>query len=82
MKKILLFVSIALAFGFSLTSCDKSKNCSCTTSQAWDVDDMGPMVSTYSGTIEKGECSDMNATQRTDMGGQVYTVKTECVEVK
>lgn len=80
MKKTLLFVAIALAFG--LTSCDKTKNCSCTTTQAWDVDDMEPMVSTYSGTIEKGECSDMNATQRSNMGGQTYTAKTECVEVK
>lgn len=79
MKKITILAALALVF--ICASCNKSKNCRCTTTQAWDLDDMEPMVTVVEGTIDKGECSDQNATQHMTAGGQTYTATVDCVEI-
>ena len=79
MKKVLILAALALIF--VCASCNKTKNCKCTTTAQWDVEDMEPMVQVTTGTIDKGECSDMSAVQTMDAGGQTYTSTTECVEI-
>lgn len=78
MKKLLtlsLFVAL-----LSFVSCDKSKTCNCTTVLKWNVEGMEPTVSERTTTIDKGECSDGNASQLMNAGGQQYTAEITCVE--
>ena len=78
MKKTLLLAVVALVF--VCVGCNKTTNCKCTTTQEWQGI-MEPSVTETTGTIEKGECSDMNATQTMNAGGDTYVATTECVEI-
>lgn len=79
MKKLAILA--AVAFVFSLSSCDKSKDCKCTTTQEWDIEDMEPATTVQTIHIDEGECSDGNTTATMNAGGQTYTQKTDCVEI-
>lgn len=79
MKKATILA--ALAFVFVLVGCTKTKECKCTTTQSWDIEEMEPMVSTSTMTINEGKCSDLNANQTMNAGGQTYTMVNECVEI-
>lgn len=84
MKKVTILVALALVF--VLAGCTKGENgkkkqCKCTSTQSWDIEEMEPMVSTSTLTINEGECSDLNAIQTMNAGGQTYTMVMECVEI-
>lgn len=79
MKK-LFFLSIA-CMAMMAVSCDKSKDCKCTTTQQWEGSMEEPAVTTTTQHIDKGECSDMNATQTMNAGGDTYTATIDCVEM-
>ncbi|MBO7647307.1 MAG: hypothetical protein J6S56_04330 [Bacteroidales bacterium] len=74
MKKVLLLTAVAMLFCFA--GCKKT--CHCTTTQTFP--DETPMVTQTTVTIEKGKCSDMNATQTTSFDGDVMTQTIECVQ--
>ena len=74
MKKVLLLMAVATMIGFC--SCNKSKDCKCTTTQT--IPGMDPVVTETTLTIEKGNCSDSNATQTSSIGGQSITQVIEC----
>lgn len=79
MKKIAILAALALVF--VCASCDKSKTCKCTVTGGWDIPGM-TMNQESTGTIEKGECSDLNTRQTMDDGdGHTYESVTECVEI-
>jgi len=77
MKKVLLLMAVAAMIG--LCSCNKSKDCKCTTTQT--LPGLDPVVTETTMTIEKGKCSDGNATQTTNVGGQTMTQVIECSEI-
>ena len=81
MKKITFLAAIAVVF--MLASCDKSKDCKCTSVQKWDVEEMEPMTSETTLHIKEGECSDNNVNQTmTDpYEGYTYTASINCVEI-
>ena len=81
MKKITILT--AVAFVFMLASCDKGKDCKCTSTQQWDIEEMEePMVTEVTGHIESGECSDGDGTATMGDGmGHTYTQVTKCVEI-
>lgn len=79
MKKLTIFA--AIAFVFALSSCNKAKDCKCTTFQQWDIEDMTPMTTESTLHIDKGECSDNNITSSMEAMGQHYTQTIECVEI-
>ena len=78
MKK--LTILFAVAFIFALSSCNKGKDCKCTTVQKWDIEGMDGVTEQMI-HIDKGECSDGNTTANMNMGGQQYTQTTTCVEI-
>lgn len=80
MKKLAILA--AVAFVFSLASCDKGKDCKCTSTQKWDIEEMEPMVSEITAHIESGDCSDSDNTATMNDGmGHTYTQVTTCVEI-
>lgn len=66
MKKFFLLACVVLSL--AAVSCDKSKTCRCTVTQT-NPGGGAPIVTTQTGTIEKGECEDMNATQTMNIPG-------------
>ncbi|MBR4136709.1 MAG: hypothetical protein IKU03_09960 [Bacteroidales bacterium] len=73
MKKIILLAAIATMFCFA--GCKKT--CHCTTTQTFPGEE--PMVTSTTLTIEKGKCSDMNASQTSSFDGDVVTQTIECI---
>lgn len=42
---------------------------------------MEPISQVVTTTIDKGECTDYNAHQHMEAGGEIYDVTTTCVEI-
>lgn len=76
MKKTMILLAVAAMF--VMTGCSKSKTCNCTVTQ--NVPYVGPTTATTTGTIEKGNCSDLNTTTTITMEGMTVTQTMECVE--
>ncbi|MBO4489623.1 MAG: hypothetical protein J5741_08240 [Bacteroidales bacterium] len=74
MKKLLLLTAVAMLFCFA--GCKKT--CHCTTTQTFPGE--APMVTQTTVTIDKGKCTDMNATQTTSFDGDVMTQTIDCVQ--
>lgn len=72
MKKILLIVAVAAAF--TVAGCKKT--CHCTTTQQFP--DEAPMVTHTTVTIEKGKCTDMDATQTATFDGETMSQTVKC----
>ncbi|MBO4503369.1 MAG: hypothetical protein J5730_00960 [Bacteroidales bacterium] len=72
MKKVLLITAVACALMF--TGCKKT--CHCTTTQQFP--DESPMVTETTVVIEKGKCTDMNATQTTTFDGETMSQTVKC----
>ena len=78
MQKRIILASIALVF--LAVGCNKTKECKCETTQEWQ--NIGePMTTQTQVTIDKGDCTDMNATQTMNAGGDTYVMHTECTEM-
>lgn len=80
MKKTLLILSAVFLFG--ATSCNKEKDCLCTNTivSSFNGEDEEEEKTTYSQTIKKGSCSDLNSTSTTQVGGMTATSTANCVE--
>lgn len=77
MKKLAILAVVALVF--ACASCNKTKNCKCTSTGGWT--NMEPVSQEVTTTIDKGECTDYNAHQHMEAGGEIYDVTTTCVEI-
>jgi len=77
MKKLFL-VSVVTMCALAFASCDKTKECVCTTTQ--NMPEMGPMTATSEVTINDGNCEDMNVTQNVDAYGETITQTVDCIE--
>ena len=71
-------ILLAMAALFVMVGCSKSKTCRCTVTQ--NIPYVGPTTTTTTGTIEKGNCSDLNTTSTTTVEGMTITQTMECVE--
>lgn len=71
-------ILLAVAAMFAMAGCSKSKTCKCTITQ--NVPYVGPTTTTTTGTIEKGDCSDLNSTTTTTVDGMTITQTMVCVE--
>ena len=72
MKKVLFVAAVACAFMFA--GCKKT--CNCTTTQQFP--DEAPMVTHTTVTIEKGKCTDMDATQTASFDGETMSQTIKC----
>lgn len=82
MKKITIFASLALIFTFF--SCDRSKDCKCTVTDILTIDsvDYTPHIDEIGVYIEKGECTDLNGTNVSNLGGDSTLSSSQtCVEL-
>ena len=70
---------MAVAAMIGLCGCNKSKDCKCT--QTRDLPGMDPVVTVTTLTIEKGKCSDNDATQTTIIDGDTITQAIQCSEI-
>lgn len=71
-------ILLAVAAMFAMVGCSKTKTCNCTVTQ--NIPYVGPSTTTTTGTIEKGNCSDLNTTTTVTMEGMSITQTMECVE--
>ena len=74
MKKVLF---IAVVFCVILFAGCK-KTCHCVTKQSFPGEE--PIVTTTTLTIDKGKCSDMNASQTSSFDGEVVSQTVECTQ--
>ena len=71
---------MAVAAMIGLCSCNKSKDCKCTHTRNIPGE-TEPMVTETTLTIEKGKCSDNDASQTTTFDGDTITQVIKCVEI-
>jgi len=74
MKKIMIAAVAVMAL--CAVSCNKSKDCTCTTTQT--MPDMDPMVTTTVVTSDNGKCDKLNATSTTTTPNGNITQTVEC----